>query len=200
MLDACRAISSPWSTAARRPGRSFPEDAPRVVVSQFVRDAFIREADELGERRVRPTGAAGQRWDEASQRREGMAVDRPKIDGLRRMAGRTAHPKEPMPRLESAADRWREQHWHALGLPFIPRCDEAAGVFEDLGLGPAFRGRFLLGGCRALCLHLAAVEAHVADFAAAVRRESSGRVYVTQKRPTFRSHSRGRGTLATLGD
>ena len=35
-----------------------------------------------------------------------------------------------MPRLESAGDRRREQHWHALGLPFIPRSDEAAGVFE----------------------------------------------------------------------
>jgi len=40
----------------------------------------------------------------------------------------------------------------------------------------SLRGRFLLGGCSALCLHLAAVEAHVADFAAAVRRESSGQV------------------------
>jgi hypothetical protein len=64
---------------------------------------------------------------------------------------------------------------HVLGLLFIPCCDEAAGVFEDLGLGRALRGRFPLGGRRVLCLHLAAVEAHVADFAAAVRRESSGR-------------------------
>ena len=110
----------------------------------------------------------------------GRAVDRPQIDGLRRMAGRTAHPKEPMPRLESAADRRRKQHWHALGLPFIPRCDEAAGIFEDLDLSRALRGRFLLGGCRALCLHLAAVEAHGADFAAAVRRKSSGQLYVIQ--------------------
>jgi len=66
-----------------------------------------------------------------------MAVDRPQIDGLSRVAGRAAHPKEPMPRLESAADRRREQHWNALGLPFIPRCDEAAGVFENLGRGRA---------------------------------------------------------------
>jgi len=65
---------------------------------------------------------------------------------------------------------------HVLGLLFIPCCDEAAGVFEDLGLGRALRGRFPLGGRRVLCLHLAAVEAHVADFAAAVRRESSGQV------------------------
>ena len=44
-------------------------------------------------------------------------------------AGRTAHPQEPMPHLERATDRWREQHRHALGLPFIPRCDEATGIF-----------------------------------------------------------------------
>jgi hypothetical protein len=51
-----------------------------------------------------------------------------------------------MPRLQSAADRRREQHWHPLGLPFIPRRDQAAGVFEDLRLGRALRSRFLLGG------------------------------------------------------
>jgi hypothetical protein len=37
---------------------------------------------------------------------------------------------------------------------------EAASVFEDLSLGRASRGRFLLGGCGALRLHLAAVEAN----------------------------------------
>jgi hypothetical protein len=31
-------------------------------------------------------------------------------------------------------------------LPFIPRRDQAAGVFEDLRLGRALRSRFLLGG------------------------------------------------------
>ena len=45
-----------------------------------------------------------------------------------------------------------------------------------MSLSPRARSRFLLGGCRALCLHLAAVKAHVADLAAAVRRESSGRI------------------------
>ena len=110
-------------------------------------------------------------------RREGMAIDRPQIDGLGRAAGRTAHPQEPMPCLERAADRWREQHWHALGLPFIPRRDEAAGIFEDLGLGRALRG-----GCCALCLHLAAVKAHGADFAAARRGSSSGRAHSRDRR------------------
>jgi hypothetical protein len=36
-------------------------------------------------------------------------------------------------------------------------------------------GRFLLGGFGAPCLHLALVEPHGADFAAAGSRESSGR-------------------------
>jgi hypothetical protein len=76
------------------------------------------------------TGTARQRRNEASQRREGMAVDRPKIDRLCRAAGRTAHPQEPMPCLERAADRRREQHRHALGLPFIPRCRAAAAEEE----------------------------------------------------------------------
>ena len=159
---------------------SFAQSPARVFLVQFVGDAFVGEADELGERRVRTTGTARQRWDEAANRGPWVAIEGPQIDRLGRAAGRTAHPKEPMPRLESAADRRREQHWHALGLPFIPRCDETAGIFEDLGLSRALRGRFLLGGCRALCLHLAAVEAHGADFAAAVRRESSGQVYVIQ--------------------
>jgi hypothetical protein len=73
-----------------------------------VGDAFVQEADELRERRVRTTGTARQRRNEASQRREGMAVDRPKIDGLRRAPGRTAHPQEPMPCLERATDRRRD--------------------------------------------------------------------------------------------
>jgi hypothetical protein len=42
--------------------------------------------------------------------------------------------------LESATDRWREQHRHALGLAIIPRCDEAAGIFEHFGFGRALRG------------------------------------------------------------
>ena len=33
---------------------------------------------------------------------------------LRRVAGRTAHPQEPMPCLERTANRRREQHWHRL--------------------------------------------------------------------------------------
>jgi hypothetical protein len=53
----------------------------------------------------------------------------------------------------------------------IPSRDKAAGVLvEDLPLGRALRGRFLLGRCGALRLHLAAIEPHDADFAAAGRR------------------------------
>jgi hypothetical protein len=84
-------------TPLPRPRRSFPENAPRVFVVQFVSDAFVGEADELGERRVRPTGTAQQRRNEAGRHREGMAIDRLKIDGLPRMAGRPAQPKKPMP-------------------------------------------------------------------------------------------------------
>jgi hypothetical protein len=43
-----------------------------------------------------------------------------------------------------------------------------------MGLGRALGGRFLLGGCGAPRLHLAAVESHSADFAAAGERESGG--------------------------
>jgi len=53
----------------------------------------------------------------------------------------------------------------------IPSRDKAAGVLvEDLPLGRALRGLFLLGRCGALRLHLAAIERHDADFAAAGRR------------------------------
>jgi hypothetical protein len=74
-------------------------------------------------------------------RREGMAIDRPKIDGLGRAAGRTAHLQEPMPCLERAADRRQEQHRHALGLPFIPRCDEAAAASGAAGVTVAAESR-----------------------------------------------------------
>jgi hypothetical protein len=108
--------------------RSVAQHPAGVLLVQFVGDAFVGEADKLCERRVRPTRTARQRWDEAANRGPRVAIEGPQIDGLRRVAGRTAHPKKPMPCLESAADGWREQHRHALGLLFIPRCDEAAGV------------------------------------------------------------------------
>ena len=60
-----------------------------MLLVQFVGDAFVGEADKLRERRVRTTGTARQRWDETGKPREGMTVDRPKIDELRRVAGRT---------------------------------------------------------------------------------------------------------------
>jgi hypothetical protein len=85
-----------------------------------------------GKRRVRAAGSARQRRNEAGQRRKGMAVERPKIDGLGRTARRTAHPKEPMPCLESAADRRREQHWHALGLPLVPRSNDVALIAKSI--------------------------------------------------------------------
>jgi hypothetical protein len=37
-------------------------------------------------------------------------------------------------------------------------------MLKLLGLGRALRGRFLLGGCAALRLHLALVETHDVDF------------------------------------
>ena len=129
-----------------------PTPGACVFLVQFVGDALIGKSDELGDRRVRLAGSARQRRNEAGQRRKGMAVERPKIDGLRRTARRTAHPKEPMPCLESAADRRREQHRHALGLPLVPRSNETARVFEDLSLSSAPCSRCLLGGCGALCL------------------------------------------------
>jgi hypothetical protein len=128
--------------------RVLPENAPRVFVVQFVSDAFVRQADELGERRVWPTGAARQHWNEATDRRPWVAIEGPQIDRVCRAECWTAHPQEPLPRLERTADRRREQHRHALGLPFIPRRDEAAGVPEHLCLGRAPCGRFLLAACR----------------------------------------------------
>jgi hypothetical protein len=81
-----------------------------------------------------------------------------------------------MPCLERAADRRREQHRHALGLPLVPCRDQAAGVFEDLRLGRAPGCRFRLGGCGALRLHLALVESHgriVIGFLAAIEAGES---------------------------
>jgi hypothetical protein len=68
---------------------------------QLVGDAFIGEADEFSKRRVRPAGPARQRWNEARQRREGMSINRPQIDGLRRMAGRATHPQKQLLCLKS---------------------------------------------------------------------------------------------------
>jgi hypothetical protein len=110
---------------------------PGVFFMQLVGDAFVGEADELSKRRVRPAGPARQDWNETCQGREGMAVARPQIDRLRRMAGRATHPQKPMLCLKSTADCRREQHRHPLGLSFIPRRDQAAGIFEDLRLGRA---------------------------------------------------------------
>ena len=175
--------------------RSVAQRPAGVSLVQFVGDAFVGEADEFRERRVRTTGTARQRWDEAANRGPWVAIEGPQIDGLGRAAGRTAHPQEPMPSLERAADRRRERHRHALGPPFIPRCDEAAGVFEDLGLG------------RALCMPLrsprlpryASILRRLKDFAAAARRELSGpgichsaKVYVSQ---SFAAGGRGREHL-----
>ena len=60
-------------------GRSLPENAPRVFVSQFARDAFVREADKLSKWRVRSARATRQRRDEATDRRPWMAIERSKI-------------------------------------------------------------------------------------------------------------------------
>ena len=53
MLRTSFANASPF--APPRPsdelGQSFPENPPHVLVVQFVGDAFVGEADELGERR-----------------------------------------------------------------------------------------------------------------------------------------------------
>jgi hypothetical protein len=144
--------------AARKPTSS--KHPPGVFFMQLVGDAFVGEPNEFSKRRVRAAGSARQDWNEARQRREGMSINRPQIDGLRRMAGRATHPQKPMPCLESTADCRREQHRHPLGLSFIPRRDQAAGIFEDLRLGCTLCGRFLLGGCGALCLHLATIESH----------------------------------------
>ena len=127
-----------------------------VLLVQFVGDAFVGQADELRERRVRPTGTARQGWDEAANRGPRMAIEGPQIDGLGRAAGRTAHPQEPMPCLERAPIVGE----NSVGMRLDCRSFHtamAAGVFEDLGLGRALRGRFLFGRGGALCLHLAAV-------------------------------------------
>ena len=60
-------------------------------------------------------------------------------------------------------------------MPRVPCGDQPAGIFEDLRFGRTPGGRFLFGGLGAPRLHLAFVESHGADFAAAGRRESSGR-------------------------
>jgi hypothetical protein len=135
-----------------------------VFVSQFVSDTFVRVADELGEWSVWPTAAARERWDEAADRGPWVTIEGSKIDRLCCAACWTAHPKEPVPRLKSAADRRREQHRHALGLALIPCRYQATGVFEHLCLSRTPRGRFLLGRCSSPGLHLAAVESHDVDF------------------------------------
>jgi hypothetical protein len=71
-------------------------------------------------------------------------------------------------------------------LSFIPRRDQAAGIFEDLRLCRALCGRFLLGGCGALRLHLAAIESHLRD-----RRRMRWRVNVCVSELEDRPHREG---------
>src|ERR1700691_2739547 len=77
--------------------KSFAENAPRVLLAHLVGDAFTRETNELGERRVRPTVATRQRRNQAGQRGPRMTIEVPEVDGLRGPAGGAAHPQEPMP-------------------------------------------------------------------------------------------------------
>jgi hypothetical protein len=118
-----------------------------VLLVQFVGDAFVGEADELRERRVRMTGTARQRRDEAGQRREGMTIDRPKIDGLRRVARRTTHPQEPMPCLERAADRCLQMICRMGQRPEARRGRQCQA--KPRHLGRSRRNRLASPNCRA---------------------------------------------------
>ncbi len=64
-----------------------------MLLVQFVGDAFVGEADQLRERRVRTTGTARPRWDEAANRGPSVAIEGPQIDGLGvvRQAGQRTH-------------------------------------------------------------------------------------------------------------
>ena len=89
-----------------------------------------------------------------------MPIEGPQVDCLRGAAGRATDPKEPMPGFERAADRRREKHRHTFGLPLVPCRDQAAGILQDLSFSRPPGGRFLVGGGRAACFHLAAIESH----------------------------------------
>jgi hypothetical protein len=106
--------------------RALGANALRVVHRQ----CFVREPHEFGKRRVRPARSTRECRDQAGERGPRVTIDGPQVDRLRGSAGRTAHPQEPMPDLERAADRQREQHRHALRLPLV-LCGDArsAGVF-----------------------------------------------------------------------
>jgi hypothetical protein len=136
-----------------------------MLLAHFVGDAFVREADKLGERRVRPAATTGQRRDKAGDRRPRMAIEGPEVDRLSSAASRAAHPQKPMPRLRAHPTVGA----NSIGMRLDCR-DEPAGVLEDLSFGRSPGGRFLLGGWCAPCLHLAAIETNGADFAAAGRR------------------------------
>jgi len=94
------------------------------------------------------------------------------------------------PRLERAADRRREQHRHALGLPLVPRRDQPAGVFQHLRLGGTLGSSLLLGGSGAPRFHLPLVEAHVWISPQRAGASQAGGVYSRSNRDTVSERGR----------
>lgn len=60
-----------------RPRLLFPENPPRVLFAHLVGDAFVREADEVRKRSVRPTATTRKRRYQAGKRRPRVAIESP---------------------------------------------------------------------------------------------------------------------------
>jgi hypothetical protein len=113
---------------------SFAKHPPCVLLAHFVGNAGPRKSHELGERRVRPARPARQRRNKAGHGSIRMAVECPQIDRIDGPTRRAANPQKPIASGNGGADGRREQHWHSLGLSFVPNGDQALGVFKHLGV------------------------------------------------------------------
>jgi hypothetical protein len=77
---------------------------------------------------------------EAGHGRVVVTVERAHVDRVCGAAGRAAHPQEPITGGNGGADRRREQHRHALGLPLVPaviRCSASSSTWASVARRPA---------------------------------------------------------------
>jgi hypothetical protein len=134
------------------PGRAFDcalsallADPPiaAVLADEILGDADLRQAQQFGERRVRPAAATRQLWNERGHLRVAVPIERPQVDVADSAAGGAARPKEPIAGRDGGTDGRREQHRHPLGLTLIPGDHQPLGVLEDLAIRRAAHSRFV---------------------------------------------------------
>jgi hypothetical protein len=114
---------------ARRADR---ETCAALSVAQF--SSGGSQAHEFCERWcVRSTRAvARKRWNKAAHNRVAMTGERPQVNTAGQPAVGTANPQKPIPRSNGSTDHWGKQHWHSLGLTFVPGHDQELDLSKYL--------------------------------------------------------------------